>query len=275
MLSLNAHFTPNHRNIIKHFVAACHAGSRILAAFLGGSHATGMADVHSDLDLYLITTNKDYDDFLARREAFVALLGEPLFLEDFGIPDCMFFILSDGTEGELWIGRESRFKNIHGGPIQILVDKQGILADVVFPLQEADPAEQVEFLRKQTALFWHEFSHFVKAMGREQLWFAYGSLEAMRGICVNLARLRHSFKDADVGEEPYFKVETLLPVEQIAPLQETFCPMESMAMYRAAISIVRFYQEIAPHLARKHSIAYPERLANLMIPQLLALKPEE
>ena len=275
MLSLNIHFAPNHQTIINHFVTASYADSRVIAAFLGGSHATGMADVHSDLDLYLITTDKDYDDFLAEREAFVALLGEPLFLEDFGIPDCMFFILSEGTEGELWIGRESRFINIHGGPIQILVDKQDILADVIFPMQETDPTEQVEFLCKQMALFWHEFSHFVKAMGREQLWFAYGSLEALRGMCVSLVRLRHNFKDGDVGEEPYFKVETVLPVKQLAPLLETFCPLESVAMYQAAISIVRFYQDIAPHLARKHGVAYPEQLANLMIPQLLALKPEE
>jgi len=32
------------------------------------------------------------------------LLGEPVFLEDFGIPDIVFFIFPDGTEGELGFG---------------------------------------------------------------------------------------------------------------------------------------------------------------------------
>jgi hypothetical protein len=274
MLSLDPLLSANHQGVLDRFIAACQADSRVAAAFLGGSHVTGLADAHSDLDLYLIATNKDYDDLLAGREAFVAHLGEPLFLADFGIPNCTFFILADGTEGELWIGSESHFKDIHGGPIRALVDKQDMLAGVSFPMQEADPIEQVELLRQQIVLFWHEFSHFVKALGREQLWFAYGSLEVMRGMCVNLARLRYNFKDGEVGEEPYFKVETIMPVEQLAPLQETFCPLEPRAMHQAASVIVHFYQEVTPLLAQKHGIAYPERLVNLMVPQLAAIRPK-
>jgi len=78
-----------------------------------------------------------------------------------------------------------------------------------------------------------------------------------------------------VGEEPYFKVETAMPVEQLDPLLETFCPMEPVAMYRAALLIIRFYQETARHLAQKHGIAYPERLVNMMVIQLETIKPEE
>jgi hypothetical protein len=273
MPSVNTLLSANHQAVLERFIDACRADSRVVAAFLGGSQVTGLADAYSDLDLYLIVMNKDYDDLLAGREAFIGLLGEPLFLADFDIPNCTFFILSDGTEGELWIGSESRFKDIHGGPIRVLVDKQGVLAGASFPMQGADPIAQVEVLRQQIVLFWHEFSHFVKAMGREQLWFAYGSLEAMRGMCMNLARLRYNFRDGDVGEEPYFKVETVMPVEQLAPLQETFCPLEYVAMHRAASLIIRFYQEVAPTLAQKHGVAYPERLVNLMVPQLAAIKP--
>jgi predicted nucleotidyltransferase len=273
MPSLDYFLSPNQQAVIDRFTAVCRAEARVVAAFLGGSHVTGTADVYSDLDLYLVAVDEAYDGLLAEREAFVALLGEPLFMEDFGIASCTFFILSDGTEGELWIGSESRFKTIHGGPIRVLVDRQDILTGASFPMHEADPVEQLEVLREQIVLFWHEFSHFVKAMGRKQLWFAYGSLEVMRGMCVNLARLRHNFGDGYVGEEPYFKVETIMPVEELAPLQETFCPLEPVAMHRAASSIVRFYQEIAPPLAQKHGIAYPERLVNLMVPQLAAIIP--
>ena len=63
-----------------------------------------MSDAYSDLDRYLITTDEAYEDFFARREAFMRLLGEPVFLEDFGIPDIVFFIFPDGTEGELGFG---------------------------------------------------------------------------------------------------------------------------------------------------------------------------
>ena len=55
----------------------------MVAAFLGGSHATGRADAYSDLDLYLITTDAAYDEFFAGREEFVRRLGRPVFLEVF------------------------------------------------------------------------------------------------------------------------------------------------------------------------------------------------
>src|SRR5262245_24816098 len=131
----------NHRAFLDRFVAACQADERVVAAFLGGSYARGGADAHSHIDLGLITTDAAYEEFVAGREAFMRLLGEPAFLEDFGSTVNMFFIFPDGTEGELALGRESRFDHIHGGPYQVLLDKKNLLAGAVFPLHEADPAE--------------------------------------------------------------------------------------------------------------------------------------
>ena len=263
---------PNHQVAIERFVAACQADERVVAACLGGSYAKGTADAYSDLDLYLITTDEAYEDFYARREAFMRLLGEPVFLEDFGIPSIVFFIFRDGTEGELGFGRESQFTHIHSGPYQVLLDKKRILAGVVFPRRESDPAEQTEKLRRLVYWFWHDLSHFITAMGRGQLWWAYGQLEALRRYCANLARLRQNFADADVGEEGYFKVEQAVPVGQLSSLQATFCPQEEGAMFQSVLVIVRFYQELAPLLARTHGISYPADLERVMIDRLGKLR---
>ncbi|HEX6383969.1 MAG TPA: nucleotidyltransferase domain-containing protein [Anaerolineae bacterium] len=48
----------NHQIVIDRFVASCRADERVVAAFLGGSYARGAADEYSDLDLYLITTDR-------------------------------------------------------------------------------------------------------------------------------------------------------------------------------------------------------------------------
>jgi hypothetical protein len=40
-------------------------------------------------------------------------LGEPLFLGDFGLEGIVFFILADGTEAELFVGRKSGLHEIH------------------------------------------------------------------------------------------------------------------------------------------------------------------
>jgi hypothetical protein len=258
----------NQQMVVNRFVKSCQADERIVAAFLGGSHANGTADAYSDVDLYLITTDEAYDGFLVERETFIRPLGEPLFLDDFGTPHAYLYILADGTEGELCIGRESRFHHIHMGPYKVLLDKTGILADAVFPDHEADPAQQMETLRQRVARFWHKVAHFVKAMGRGQLWFAYGQLEEMRRICVNLARLRYDFSDPWVGDEPYFKVEQVLPPEQLAPLQATVCPMEREAIFRAALVLVRFYRGVATTLSEVHGITYPAELERLLVGQL-------
>jgi hypothetical protein len=149
-----------------------------------------------------------------------------------------------------------------------LLDKKDILPDAVFPHHEADQTDQIATLRQQVTWFWHELSHFITAMGRRQLWFAYGQLEVMRHMCVNLARLRYNFSDTGVGEEPYFKVEQALPIEQLSPLQVTYCPMEYAAMLQAALAIFRFYREMAPTLARAHGITYQADLERMMSNQL-------
>jgi len=261
----------NHQDIVDRFVAACQADERIVAAFLGGSHAKDKADKFSDLDLFFITTDEAYEDFLAERESFIRLLGEPLVLEDFGATHGYFALFANGTEAEIWFGSESKFKDIYEGPYRVLLDKKDILAREVFPLHVADPAKQSEILREQISWFWHELSHFIKAMGRGQLWFAYGQLEVMRQICVNLARLRYNFLDPYVGEEPYFKVEQALPIEQLSPLQTTYCAMEYEPMLRAAHVMCHFYQDAAPSLARAHNLTYQTDLEQIIMSQLKEL----
>lgn len=272
MNAIDIQLPDNHQDIVYRFIAACQVDERIVAAFLGGSYARNAADQFSDLDLYFITTDEAYQDFLAERESFIRRLGEPLFLEDFGAPHGYSIIFSNGTEAEISFGRESNFKDLQEGPFRVLLDKKDILAGEVFPVHLANRAKQIEILHQQMDWFWHELSHFIKAIGRMQLWFAYGQLEAMRQICVNLARLRHNFSDAFVGEEPYFKVEQVMPVEQLLPLQVTYCPMEYKAMLQAALVVFHFYQNVAPTLAKTHGITYQAGLERMMMGQLVELK---
>jgi Streptomycin adenylyltransferase len=254
----------HHQVIMNRFVAACHADERVVVAFLGGSYARGTPDGYSDLDFGLIVTDEAYDDFLTGREAFIRLLGESVFLEDYhgSGADFVFSIFSDGTEGELALGRESHFAHIHVGPYRVLLDKKGILAGAMFSWHEPAQAEQIETLRRLINWFWHDLlHHFITPMARGQLWSAFGALQELRLTCVNLARLRQNFS---VEAEGYEKVEQALPVEQLAPLQATCCPLEQDAMLQAVLAIVRFYQELAPPLAQAHGIPYPADLARVM-----------
>ena len=265
--SATPHLHATHQAIVERLVAAGQRDARVVAAFLGGSYATGKADSHSDLDLYLITTAAAYAGFLADKEAWIRQLGEPLFREDWGTPHGLFFILADGTEGELWIGHVNHFTHIHGGAYIVLLDKEGILAGVNFPEHTADLDEQHATLRQLIMDFWHEWGHFHKALAREQLWFAYGAVETIRHICVNLARLQHNFADPDIGAEPFFKLEQVLPVEQLACLRTTCCALEPAAIQQAGQTLLQFYREVAISLATSHSLPYPTALDHVMTRQ--------
>lgn len=262
---------PNHQAFVDRFVKACLTDDRIVAAFVGGSYAKGYADAYSDLDLCVITTDQSFENFFNTREAFLRSLGELVFLEEFGNPNSSFYIFADDTEGELNFANENRLDQIHSGEFKTLLDKKNILAEATFPPFEPSSSEQQEKLRQEIYVFWHELSHFLTALGRDQLWWARGQLEALRSKCVNLARLKHNFLDPDIGEEAYFKLETVMPVEQLSALRKTFCPMEKGAMLNAVIAIVRFYQELAPALAQEHGIKYHQGLERVMVDRLQKL----
>ena len=263
---------PNHQAVVKRFFNACQEDDRILAAFIGGSYARGTADEFSDLDLYAITSDDTFDDFIVHRNEFIHLLGEPLFIETFNIPNRVFFFLDNGTEGELGIGHESKFADIHNGPYIVLVDKKQILKGVEFIDEPSDLTEQVEKLRRLIFWFWHDLSHFITAMERNQLWWAQGQLEELRRYCVNLVRMRNYFLDPEIGDEPYFKIEKFMPVEQLSALRDTFSPIEEGALLNSSVSIVRVYQELANPLAQAHNIPYPEALERMMLQRLEKLQ---
>ncbi len=264
---------PNNQfDVASRFLAICLADARIVAAFLGGSHARGQADEYSDLDLYFVTTDEAYAEFLAEKEQFARQLGRLLFLEDFGRPHGYLFIHENGTEGEFWFGRQSDFQDICSGPYTVLFDRHSVLRGGVFPAPVADPANQMQLLRRQIDLFWHELSHYIKAMGRKQWWFAYGQIEAMRRMCVILARLNHDFEDAYLAEdEPYFKIEDALPVEVLLPLQATCCAIEEHALLEAGNALCDYYMSLAPAMAKSHGLAYSVALEKLMRAELRRL----
>ena len=262
----------NHQMIMDRFVKTCEADERIVAVLLVGSYIKGEPDEHSDLDLYIITTEETHDDFVSKRGLFVELLSEPLFAEDFDIPNIVFLIFPDGLEVEIHYVSETRANHVFNEPFKVLVDKKNIMAGIVPEKQEPDQAKQTEKLRRLIYWFWHDFSHFVTAMGRNQLWWAHGQLDVLRSMCVGLARLKNDFSDPDVDEEVYFKIEKAMPVEMLSPLQGTFCPMEKEAMQKAGFVLIQFYKEHARSLAQAHGIAYPEELERVMIERLSKLR---
>jgi len=256
--------------LLERFADACRADQRIVAGFLTGSRATGKADAHSDVDLCVVAADGQRDAVWADREVLVRRLGDPLQVEDFDGPDTVFFILADGTDGELTVTDVDAMAQSTSGPYRAIHDPDGILADVAFVGSEPDANDQVEQLRRQVQWFWHDMAHFTAALGRGQPWWAAGQLAALRGYCVNLARLR-----ADVAGhlDGFDKLDTAVPAADLAPLARTYVPLDGGQMLVAARTMADYYREVVPGLAAAHGIPYPTELEAVMRARLDALEP--
>jgi len=259
---------PHYQHFLDRVIAACQSDEHVIALFLTGSYARGSPDAYSDLDFILIIKPDAYQDFIAGKKDFIRRLGEPLSLEDFEYPSALLCTFTDGVEIDLGIHSPEQVDQLDSAPYRVLLDKQGLFPKAVFTPTRLPPDDQVETLRRLIFWFWHDLSHFIKAFGRGQLWFAQGELEILRGYCINLARLRHDFTTLVSLDEPYFKLENVLPVEILMPLQATFCPLEPEAVLRSARTILHFYQELARPLAREHGLEYPERLERILVAHL-------
>lgn len=252
--------------LIERLVELCAADERIVAAFLGGSRARGEDDAFSDVDVSLIVADDAYDEVMAERADFVRRLGDAPFIEEFGTLRITFVIFADGTDLELYTFRASDLGSIRSGPHRVLLDKTGILEGVEFPVEEEDDVEtRTEDLRRILFWFWHDVGHFKTAIGRDQLWWAAGQLEALRNYCVNLERLGQG--GANMGE-PYWKLEAEISTEPLEPLRVTFVPLERDAMLRAGRAIVAFFRERGTIVAQMRGLTYPADLDAVVSDQL-------
>ena len=251
--------------LLDRFVEVCSNDDRIVAAFLGGSLASDRADAFSDVDLCVITRDDAFDDIVGERASLIEQLGEPVFVEDFGHREVVSFVLADGTEAEIFFGREGALAELRPGSHRTLFDRDGILQGVTFEKERADPEELEDVLRHTLSWFWHELSHFVKAIGRGQLWWAAGQLEALRNHCVNLARIEQG---AEAGEEPYWKLEEEIRTEVLTPLEGTFVPMDREAILTAGLEVVAFFRERAPLVAAANGLPYAAELDRMMVKRL-------
>lgn len=238
--------------VLDRFTQLCRSDDRILAGLLVGSYAAGTADAHSDIDVQVVVDTDVYDAVVASRAELVRALGEPLFIEDFDIPDTAFAVFADGTELELSIARADEL--VLDGPYRILIDKANVVGGAA---TSPTPRDDSEAVRRQIAWFWHDLSHFATALARGELVWAYGQLDDLRRYRLNLARL---LANPNADTEAYWKADVTLPIEDLEAVSATVVPMDSDAMRGAALRILADYRVLARRLAERHGLSYPSEL---------------
>jgi hypothetical protein len=252
------------------FVDVAKADSRVVGVALVGSNAAGTADEHSDLDLFIVAEDDSFEDFVSGRDAFLAAVGKPLFIESWDRRDRWFFVFEGGGDGDLAVVPASAVGEAFNAPFAPLLDKRGVFegVEVVGPAEREPGAAQRAAMQRRIIGFWHDYAHFVTAWSRGQWWWAQGQLEVLRGMCTSLLRLAADASDGEGGDEPYWKVELTLPEEQLARLQPTLNTFEPGSMLSAGRAIAVLYRELASQLAETHGLEYPSALEALVLSRL-------
>jgi len=236
------------------FGDACQRDDSIVAAFVGGSIAAHTADAVSDLDLYLVTRESEYERFFARRQAFMRAWAEPLLLVDtrnfegLGF-DMLHFVLDDGVYGELALGHAGNFRVMHGGPHDVLVDKTGLLKGAAFA--EYVPSESERLRQAEHALnwFWLEYIQFRKQLHRGNTVGAANLLARLRTHCLTLLALARAV-NMELGLERYADRLT--------------ATLDSIDSRSAARVIAEVHQEMGSAVARHFGVRYPLEVADLL-----------
>jgi hypothetical protein len=255
----------DHGFFVDRFVAACRADDRVLAALLVGSHATGTADEHSDLDLHLALADDAYEPFMDSLGQFVRGIGEPLLEETFDLPGIVFIIFADGTDLELMVTRASELSIV--GPYRVLLDRGGVVASARPPVPRSTE-ETRELVRRRVTWFWHDLSHLISGLGRDQLTWAYGQLDELREACLDLALL---LEDPAAKPEGYWKAEASVPEDVLEELRATMVEPERDALLQSGKRVVALYRRLARQAAARHGLPYPEALDRIVFARLEAL----
>ena len=217
--------------LIDRLVTVCEPDERVVALLVYGSRAAGDADRFSDLDIGLITTDAAHDDVIAHLGELVRAVGEPLFCEDFGDHSNLHVIYADGAALELFVAAEWELSI--DGPHRVLFDKTGVVERALGrPGNKPDPDAAQEDVRRLVVWFWHDVEHIVTAIGRGQTWWAYGQLDELRRICLNLARLSEG--GAVEPSEAYWKVDEAVSAKRLATMEDTVSSLEAGQMLDAA-----------------------------------------
>jgi predicted nucleotidyltransferase len=253
--------------LVERIVQLTEGEPRIEALLIYGSRAGGSADRFSDLDIGIVTADDGFEWVVADARGLIGKLGTPLFLDDFGEPRELHAILAEGADLELIIDRASDL--VLAGPHRMLFDRGGVVARAEAKGRPAPEPVDTDDLRRRILGYWHDVEHLVTALGRGNTWWAFGQLDELRRMYLNLARI-------DAGQAPedeaYWKLDEALTPERLAGLRETFAPPEIGPMRGAALVLLDRYRELARTLGERHGVPYPDELDRLISDRLRALE---
>jgi hypothetical protein len=165
--------------------ALCRAGiddRRLAGMAIGGSFATGQADVYSDIDLKFVIPDDAYGSWLEDRAALVDAGGRAVAsfsAEHTGLPEMLIVLYDDLIHVDFQPIRESRLaETVEDFPYIILWEREGALSkELPGPPSKKPPADLAWIEARIWTWVWYTQSKIL----RGELYEALDALQYLRG----------------------------------------------------------------------------------------------
>ena len=243
--------------ILKKISEALSSDNRVRALFVGGSFAADKANRYSDLDLYIVVDNEQYQQFVDDRLKMAQRVAPVLFHGDVLMDFHLFIVIFENmVKADLGIAPVSNFAHIHTGPFKVLLDRDNLLDGVDF-------AEKVsrQSLRNELAeiakWFWYDIFAIAGEMRKDDFWTAHLVIERAREKLARLMSIRCAPQNEPRG---YNKLGRSVPPQDLAPLAKTFYRFDEKEMWESVNTMVDIFEKEARFLCGKYGISYPQHL---------------
>jgi predicted nucleotidyltransferase len=237
---------PEHRALLERAVAYFRADDRVTGLILGGSLARGGVDIFSDVDLYIVVRDEEFDAIFAERDIAAETTGAPLFRfvvdpvpggsRDYIVTyqgpikvDFMYLKESDLKPAPKWAG------------CPVLKDATGSLATLVARSANAPPPTfGREELKDINQKFWTWCWYVFGKIMRGELWEAVDGIHSIR----TLALVPLLDWMAGRPHEGYRRLENKLDRETASRLRATVVAPRVQSLYAALQAEISLFRDL-------------------------------
>jgi len=247
--------------LLKKIISLVEEDNRIRGLWAVGSMATGKADKYSDLDLYILIEQENYEQVFGERSSFAEKMGKVLSTFEVEWPNCQLYgvILENCVEVDLCYCKPEQVEIF--GTYKILFDRRGDLSDLLSKHTVGFETDVKKRLTEHLDFAAYNILHAANMLGRGEYWSSIRQLEILRKRIVSLIGLRTR---TDVDEE-YRRLEHLVSEEENEALQKTLCDYDFKSLKESIQAATNLFVHEAKELCREQGLSFPaERYERLL-----------
>jgi predicted nucleotidyltransferase len=237
---------PQHRELLERAFAHFRDDIRVVGLVVGGSLARGEVDFYSDLDLYVVVRDGQFEDVFAERNSTAEAAGSPLFgfaVDPVPGGSTDYIVVYDGpVKFDFMYLRESDLvSHPRWDGCVVLKDMDGRVGAVVARSEALGPPRpRAEDLSELNQKFWTWCWYAFGKIERGELWEALDCLHSIRSLTL-VPLLDWT---AERPHEGYRRLERKMNQEQASRLLATVAPMRARALHAALRTEVELFREL-------------------------------